>query len=235
MHTKSFFLAVLMTFLTLGLVAGVGKAYLSLKSRDTAVSTTAVSQPESIAFNPATQIPTMVEPAPAATQVFIPSAEAASLALQAAGEGEELASEPELVVFNGETAYEVRLTDENSIYIRALDGSLLYNSITGTNKPVVSREEALIIAADYIDYYQPVSIAWKDYENKLAYYIRFWNGANVYVDRGGNILAVQYVQYTSNGSAGSASNGSSSSSGSSGEDSSSSESEHEDEDESDDD
>ncbi len=103
-------------------------------------------------------------------------------------------------------------------------GALKYNSITGSDKPVISAEQALILAADYINYYQPVSIALDQYNNTVAYYIRFWNGANVYVDRAGNILAVQYVQYTSNGNGSSSTNSTSSSSSS--DDSSSS---HEDE------
>ena len=231
MQTKSFFLAVLMTFLTLGLVAGIGKAYLSMTNQKTAVETAAVSQPVPVVYNPPTPVPTMEQPVPTATLPVITPSDAAAIALEAAGEGEELAAEPDLVLFNGETAYEVKMVDENTLYIGAYDGALKYNSITGSEKPVVTAEQALVIAADYINYYQPVSIATQNYNNILAYYIRFWNGANVYVDRAGNILAVQYVKYTSDGNSGSSSSGVSS--GSSSDDSSSShvnEPEHEEED-----
>jgi len=231
MQTKSFFLAVLMTFLTLGLVAGIGKAYLSMTNQETTVETAAVSQPLPVAYTPPTQAPTMEQPVATATLPVITSSEAAAVALEAAGEGEELAAEPELVLFNGETTYEVKMVGESTLYIGAYDGELKYNSITGSEKPVVTSEQALVIAADYINYYQPVSITLKDYNTTLAYYIRFWNGANVYVDRAGNILAVQYVKYTSDDNSGSSSSGVSS--GSSSDDSSSShedEPEHEEED-----
>jgi len=226
MQTKSFFLAVLMTFLTLGLVAGIGKAYLSLSNQQVTLETPVVFQPVPVAYNPPTQAPTMEQPVPTATLPVITPAEAATVALEAAGEGEELAAEPELILFNGETTYEVKMVDESTLYIGAFDGVLKYNSITGSEKPVVTTEQALVIAADYINYYQPVSIAMQNYNNTLAYYIRFWNGANVYVDRAGNILAVQYVKYTTSGNSGSSSSGVSSGS-SSGSSSSSHESEPE--------
>ncbi len=62
MHTKSFFLAVLMTFLTLGLVAGVGKAYLSLKNQTAPVENAAASNIAPVVYSPATQQPTEIQP-----------------------------------------------------------------------------------------------------------------------------------------------------------------------------
>jgi hypothetical protein len=142
---------------------------------------------------------------PANAQSAIPVEQASLLALQAAGDDARVIAQPELVVFNGEAAFEVKLEDGNVVYIGAYDGTLKYNSITESNKPAVTSEGALIIAADYIDYYQPVSIALKDYNGKESYFIRFWNGANVFVDRAGVILAVQYIQYTNNNASGTSS------------------------------
>jgi uncharacterized membrane protein YgcG len=217
MNNKSFFLAVLMTFLTLGLVAGIGKAYINLAKQEAPLASTAAPQAAPVVYEQPTQAPTEELPAPTATLPVITPGEAATAALKAAGEGEELGSDPELVMFNGESAYEVKMKDASIFYVSANDGSLKYNSITGSEKPVITSDQALVIAADYINYYQPVSIALNSYNNTPAYFIRFWNGANVYVDRAGNILAIQYVKYTSSGgsgaSSGTASSGSSSSGG----------------------
>jgi hypothetical protein len=226
MNAKAGFFAILLTVFTLGLIGGVAKAAMSF-NQSKQVAATQASQVAEGSY----QVPTQSQPTdmpatqPAPTLAVISADEAVQMALAAAGEGENPNSSPEMVMFNNEEAYEVKFEDGNTIYIGALDGSLKYNSITNSDKPVITSEQALILAADYINYYQPVSIAWKDYEGKVSYYIRFWNGANVYVDRAGNILAVQYVQYTSNNSSGAAETGSSS--GSSSGDDSGSEDEHE--------
>jgi hypothetical protein len=227
MNTKAGILALVLTVFTLGLIGGVARAAMIItKPQDVSVV-----QPEEISevtFQQVSKVSNVeaqpVQVAATATQAAIPAEQASMLALQAAGEEARLAAQPELVTFNGEAAYEVKLEDGNFVYIGAFDGTLKYNSITESNKPSVTSEQALIIAADYINYYQPVSITSKDYEGKPAYFIRFWNGANVFVDRAGTILAVQYIQYTNNSSSGtSASSGSSSNNNG--------ESEHEEEDE----
>jgi uncharacterized membrane protein YgcG len=236
MNKKAGFLALILTVFTLGLLGGAVKAAMSLNQPDPAVvqaesQTTQVAISGPTVAQPTEEMPT--QPVPTATQPVISPDEAATAALQAAGDGEELASQPELVMFNGETAYEVKMRDGSSLYIGAYDSTLKYNSITSSDKPVINSQQALTIAADYINYYQPVSIALKNYNNQVAYYIRFWNGANVYVDRAGNILAIQYVQYTASSGGSAAASSSSSSGSSSGGGSSSGESEHEHEDEND--
>lgn len=228
MNTKAGILALVLTVFTLGLIGGVARAAMAItKPQEVAVAQpAAISETTYVSSAPASE----AQPVPVAataTQAVIPAEQASLLALQAAGEEARLAAQPELVTFNGETAYEVKFEDGNFLYIGAYDGTLKYNSITESNKPSVSSEQALIIAADYINYYQPVSITSKDYEGKLAYFIRFWNGANVFVDRAGTILAVQYIQYTNNTTSGAGTSGASTGSSSN----NNGESEHEEEDE----
>ena len=226
MNAKAGFFAIFLTVFTLGLIGGVAKAAMNFNQSANPTSTQAAQVVQADYQVPTAAQPTDVPPTqPAPTQAPIPAEQASQAALQAAGDGETMAAVPELVMFNGAEAYEVKLQDGNTLYIGAFDGKLMYNSITSSDKPVVTSEQALIIAADYINYYQPVSIALQDYNGKLAYFIRFWNGANVYVDRAGNILAIQYVQYTSSNSSGAAATGSNSGSSSGG--GSGSEDEHE--------
>jgi uncharacterized membrane protein YgcG len=226
MNAKAGFFAIFLTVFTLGLIGGVAKAAMNFNQSANPTSTPAAEVVQADYQVPTAAQPTDVPPTqPAPTQAQIPAEQASQAALQAAGDGETIAAIPEMVMFNGAEAYEVKLQDGNALYIGAIDGKLIYNSITGSDKPVVTSEQALIIAADYINYYQPVSIALQVYNEKPAYFIRFWNGANVYVDRAGNILAVQYVQYTSSNSSSAAPAGSNSGSSSGG--SSGSEGEHE--------
>ncbi len=235
MNSKAGILALVLTFFTLGLIGGVARAAMEI----TQPKNDTVAQPAAAVevSNQDISIAPIVEAqpfqaVPTATPAAIPADQASLLALQAAGEDARVVAQPELVVFNGETAYEVKVEDGNVVYIGAFDGTLKYNSITESNKPAITSEDALIIAADYIDYYQPVSIALKDYNGKSAYFIRFWNGANVFVDRVGTILAVQYIQYTNSNATGTGSSGGTSNSSSS----DNGESDHdEDEDESEDD
>lgn len=205
MNSKAGILALVLTVFTLGLIGGVARAAMQItKPQNVSVAQPAATLEASIqevSFAPAVEAQP-VQVVPTATQAAIPVEQASLLALQAAGEDARVVAQPELVVFNGEAAYEVKLEDGNVVYIGAYDGTLKYNSITESNKPAITSEEALIIAADYIDYYQPVSIALKDYNGKASYFIRFWNGANVFVDRAGAILAVQYIQYTNNNASG---------------------------------
>ena len=225
MNSKAGILALVLTVFTLGLIGGVARAAMAITKPQevTVAQPAAISETTYVSSAPASEAPP-VPVAANATQAVIPAEQASLLALQAAGEEARLAVQPELVTFNGETAYEVKFEDGNFVYIGAYDGTLKYNSITESNKPSVSSEQALIIAADYINYYQPVSITSKNYEGKPTYFIRFWNGANVFVDRAGTILAVEYIQYTNNSTSGtSASSGSSSNNNG--------ESEHEEEDE----
>ncbi len=234
MNSKAGILALVLTVFTLGLIGGVARAAMEItKSQNVTVAQPAASTEASIQqiSNAVVVEAQPVLAVPAATQAAIPADQASLLALQAAGEDARVVAQPDLVVFNGETAYEVKLEDGNVIYIGAYDGTLKYNSITESNMPAITSEEALIIAADYIDYYQPVSITMKDYNGKPSYFIRFWNGANVFVDRAGTILAVQYIQYTNNNTSGTgSSSGSSNSSSSDDGESDHDEDEHESED-----
>ena len=226
MNRKALFLSVFLTVFTLGIIGGVVKAMLSLQSH------ALVSQQEAAAAPVVYVQPTPFQPAapvdiPAPT--VISADQAAEFGLAAAGAGESLAGVPEIVNFNGVTAYEVRMQDGNMVYLSALDGTLLYNSITGSEKPVVSPDQALLIAINYLQYDQVVSIALKTYNNQPAYLIRFWNGANVYESLSGEIVAIEYIQYAS----GNSSNPTSSETSSGGSSGGSSENEHDDDEEDD--
>lgn len=225
MNHKALSLSIFFTVFTLGIIAGVVRAMLSLQTREIQAIPTEAASAQIAQIQPT---PFQPLPTPEPTPDWISPDAAAKIGLIAAGENEILASTPEMINFNGFTAYEVRMVDGSMLYINALDGSLLYNSITGSNKPVISQDQALLNAIEYIKYDQVVSIGLTFYNNQNVYLIRFWNGANVYENLAGEIVAVQYIQYASNNS--SSSSSSTSNSGAS----SGSEREYEREDEDDD-
>jgi uncharacterized membrane protein YdfJ with MMPL/SSD domain len=120
--------------------------------------------------------------------------QASDLAVTSAGPGEKLASDPELLIFNGELAYEAKMQDGSLLYLSAQDGSVRYNSITGTDAATASPDQAVSVAETYINNNQPVAIQWARYQNQIVYAVGFSDGALVLVDRSGNVVATQLVQ-----------------------------------------
>ena len=117
---------------------------------------------------------------------------AANIALQSAGEGEALLQIPELVSYEGKTAYEVLLTD-GTLFIDSLSGDILFNGI-----PLrVTPEEAAAIAGEYLGgmdpRYSTVKLAVSN--GSQVYQVTF-NDYVVFVDQFGNVVQAQVVQYT---------------------------------------
>jgi|WetSurMetagenome_2_1015567.scaffolds.fasta_scaffold117841_1 hypothetical protein len=130
----------------------------------------------------------------ASLQPAISVQQASDLAISSAGSGEKLASNPELLIFNGELAYEANMQDGSLLYLSAQDGSVRFNSITGTDAATTSPDQAVSVAETYINNNQPVAIQWARYQNQIVYAVGFSDGALVLVDRSGNVVATQMVQ-----------------------------------------
>lgn len=131
---------------------------------------------------------------------------AASIALQTAGEDESLLQLPELVSYEGKTAYEVTLTD-GVLFIDSISGEILFNGV-----PVrITPEQAAEIAGLYLGGMDPrfatVKIA---VSNGSEVYKVTFNDYIVFVDKFGNVVQAQVLQYAN------ASTNSSNSSGQSG-------------------
>jgi hypothetical protein len=193
MNKKAAIISLLLTIFILVLVTGVVNANLNYQNKNVAAASKNDNQ-SSPASNIIPAGANFANSIPTQTKANISANQASQLALQAAGPGEVLGSTAELVNFNGEAAYEVKMKDGSTLYIGAVDGVLKYNSITGTNIATATPDEAVKTASEYINDYQPVSIAWANYKNNLVYGVSFQDGSIVLVDRAGNVVAAEKVE-----------------------------------------
>lgn len=125
----------------------------------------------------------------------ITSEDARSIALKAV-EGGTLRKAPELVNLSGQYAYEAVFEDNSTLYVDALNGSVLYNSITAAPKQITAAE-----AADIARAYMKLDKVYQtdmSYNNgELLYRVIFSTGDFVFVDTTGQIALVRRVHYTS--------------------------------------
>jgi hypothetical protein len=182
MNKKAAIYSLISTVVTLVLTTEIVSVTLNLRSQNASPSTGSTSSASQA-------VASSVE-----TQPAISTQQASDLATSSAGPGESLASQPTLVLFNGDVAYEAKLEDGNVVYLSAADGSVKYNSITGTDAPTASPDKAVSVAETYINNNQPVAIQWARYQNQIVYAVGFANGELVLVNRAGNVVATQLVQ-----------------------------------------
>jgi uncharacterized membrane protein YkoI len=135
-----------------------------------------------------------------------PTAEPTSMYLFTPDQASEIAkhvtgvypkTSPELVVFNGVTAYEVKFATGN-IYVDANTGAIIYNGIQAAN-PYISSDKAIAIAKSYLGNNGFISINFGTFSGAKVYVVYFSNGQSVYISLYGKVLAVQ-MPTTSSGS-----------------------------------
>ena len=131
---------------------------------------------------------------------------AATIAIQTAGEDELLLQLPELVSYEGKTAYEVKLTD-GVLFIDSISGEILFNGVPARITPEEAAEIAGIYLGGMDPRYATVKIAVSN--GSEVFQVSF-NDYLVFVDKFGNVVQAQVLQYTN------ASTNSSDSSGESG-------------------
>lgn len=195
MKKLSLFLSIFLTIFTLGISLGIVKniqaysqAKAAAKSNQAAQSTAAASQTQ------LASIPTQVIPLGYA----VSPDQAAQIGLNAAGGIETLASQPELVAFSGIPAYEVKFTDGATLYVDAQTGLLLYNSLTGSNQPVISEAEALVAAALYMKSTAITASTRSFYGSTPVFDITFKTGSHIFVGLNGSIVAANIVKVVVN-------------------------------------
>lgn len=194
MKRSTLFISILLAAITLGVIAGVIKAVGAYRA---AAATSAYVPPVAYQLVSPTAQPT-ADLQPAALVPAITADQAAQVALAAALPNSALASQPELVDFNGVMAYEVKLTDGSTLYVDAQTGALLYNSLTGTSNPVVSVDNALMAAATYLNNYDIYAYGLATYQNQPVYAVLFNNSARVLIDMRGQVVYVEMPQVASN-------------------------------------
>lgn len=140
------------------------------------------------------------------TQSMLTADGVLSIAYQVVGNDQPLSGVPQLVNFQGTTAYEIPFIN-GMMYIDANSGAVLSNNV----RTQINEQQAIQIAADYLGVNNTSNFVVNRIviDGTEAYKV-FVNNYVLVVDKFGAITRFQVIQYTSSGSGGS---GSSSSSG----------------------
>lgn len=118
--------------------------------------------------------------------------EAALIALQTTGFDQALLQVPELVSFEGNSAYEIRLTD-GTIYVDSVSGSVLFNGVPER----ITSGQAAQIAGEYLGGMDPqYAVVKTAVSNGTEVFQVTFNNYVVYVDQFGNVLQAQVYQYS---------------------------------------
>ncbi len=133
------------------------------------------------------------------SQTMLSADGALSIAYQTAGNDQILSGVPQLVNFQGTTAYEIPFIN-GMMYIDAVSGSILSNSV----KAQITEQQAVEIAADYLGINNTSSavVTSLAVEGTEVYKVTIANYV-LFVDKFGTITKVQVVQYNSPSSGGS--------------------------------
>jgi uncharacterized membrane protein YkoI len=122
------------------------------------------------------------------TSPYLFTSEQAS-ALAANIAGVQPKSLPELVNFNGTTAYEV-IYGNGKVYIDANNGKVLLNGLQ-TKPTQITADQAVNIAASYLNRTDVISINVGPMDGTNVYIVQFSDGTLVYVNIYGKIVAIQ--------------------------------------------
>lgn len=122
-----------------------------------------------------------------ASGAAISADQAGQIAQQAAGPGQVFLKQPDLVDFQGKTAYEV-VFGKGSVYVNAQDGSVLFN---GTVPQQITADQAAQVAADYLKNQDILQVDQVTIGNAPRYRVIFKNGTLAWLDLTGQITEVQ--------------------------------------------
>ncbi len=111
---------------------------------------------------------------------------AGQLAQNVADAGQKLIKPPELVDFQGKTAYEA-LFDKGSIYVDAQDGTILFNA---TVPQQITADQAAQIVEDYMNYKNVLQVDLIHMGTQALYRVILQNGYIAYVDTTGQITHI---------------------------------------------
>jgi uncharacterized membrane protein YkoI len=180
-------LSIVITAFLLVLIGGVTASLMSsnISQEEPRTALTTSSAPDAA---PTTSSSTPVEPEPGIT-----ADRSALIALDAAV-GARLLYDPELVNFEGSTAYEVPL-DQGMVYVDAQTGDVLANQTsthtitTSSTNGQISRAQAIEIARNHAGGGTVEEAELEREHGTLTYEVEFTDGSEVYVDAtGGQVL-----------------------------------------------
>jgi uncharacterized membrane protein YkoI len=156
----------------------LAKANENLQTMQVQLEQAKKSQPEAAAAQPVHDN--------AAASVAVSVDKAATIAAEVATAGEKVTKNPELVSFEGKTAYEVAYSN-GSIYVDAQTGQVLFN---GTIPHEITKEKAGQIAAEYIQYDKILFVDTVTFRGAQLYRVVFKNSTMVYMDKFGQITYI---------------------------------------------
>jgi uncharacterized membrane protein YkoI len=143
------------------------------------------------------------DPAQSQPAVSVSADQASDIARQVAGKGRITVSTPELVSFEGKTAYEV-VFNQGSIYVDAQSGAVLFN---GTVPQTITADKAVEVASAYLHLNDILQVDQVTIGNQERYRITFADGTMCWVDLTGQIIDIQYKVRASSGDQPSSSSG----------------------------
>jgi hypothetical protein len=123
---------------------------------------------------------------PAAVATAISPEIAGQLAQQVAEAGQKLLKQPELVDFQGKTAYEA-LFEKGSIYVDAQDGTILFNATVPVE---ITADQAAQIVEDYMNYKNVLQVDLIHMGTQALFRVILKNGYIAYVDSTGQITHI---------------------------------------------
>jgi hypothetical protein len=122
--------------------------------------------------------------------------------------GLTMSNPPELVNYNGSTAYEINSWEGIKLYVDSLSGALLFNSLTGSAAKAVTDQEAIQAAMNYMPGFTYASLSKSVYNGQQVDIVTFTSGDQVYVNLAGQVvylvqMQVQTASYGGGGGGGS--------------------------------
>jgi uncharacterized membrane protein YkoI len=138
-------------------------------------------------------------------EVNVSPEEAAQIAGDVTASGATLLGDPDLVSFEGTTAYEVPY-EEGNIYVAADTGEVLFNG-TIVQEPVrITAQDAAQIASNYLKNNKVSKVNMTLLNGELVFAVWFKNGDVVFVSDTGTLLLVR-LESSGQGSSGGSSGG----------------------------
>ena len=138
---------------------------------------------------------------PTATQLPVDSATALVTAQGVAACGAVLKGVPQLVSFEGKTAYEVPF-EQGMIYVDANNGQVLFNGTQTQTSPQIDAQQAAQIAANYLGESDVSDVQLVNFNGAMVYQVSFFSGNIVFVTPSGQVVYVQMAASANSGGSG---------------------------------
>jgi hypothetical protein len=138
---------------------------------------------------------------PAAPQLPVDAVTALATARSVAVSAAVPKGAPQLVSFEGKTAYEVSF-EQGMIYVDANTGQVLFNGTQPQSAPQIDVQAAAQIAANYLGESDVSDVQLVNFNGVTVYQVSFFSGNVVFVTPTGQVAYVQMAASANSGGAG---------------------------------